>query len=65
MKDKVFTLNMALKYVRSYYIHIRRAKPDYTKMDRAEPNYAEQNQGLHYHTVKWDLHSSEILCSKE
>jgi len=51
MKD-VFSLNMALKYVRSYYIHIRHAKPDHAKMDHAEPNHAEQNQGLHHHTVK-------------
>jgi len=51
--------------MRSYYIRIRRAKPDHAKMDHTEQNHAEQNQDLHHHIVKWDLHSSEILCSIE
>jgi len=44
MKDKVFSLNMALKYVRSYYICIRYVKPEHAKMDHAEQNHAEQNK---------------------
>jgi len=51
MKDKDFSLNMALKYMR-YYIRIRHTKPDHAKMDRAEPNHAEQTHGLHHHNIK-------------
>lgn len=50
MQHKVFSLNLAIKYVRLSYIRVQSAKPAHTKPDRPELDHAESNQGLHCQT---------------
>jgi len=61
MQDKVSSLNLLLRYVKSPYICVRSNEPDHAIPECSEPDHAEPNQGLHNQIIKWDLHSSEIL----
>lgn len=43
IQDEMFSLNLALKYMRSYEIHIRSTEPDHAKLDCSELDHAEPN----------------------
>ena len=45
-QDEVFSLNLAVKYVRLFSVHVWNAKPDCSQPNRAEPN-----KGMHRQTV--------------
>lgn len=58
IQDKCFYLNLAVKYVRSSYIHVWNAVQDQAKPDHAEPNvtcivkvWCEITTPLRYHTA--------------
>jgi len=51
MQGKFFSLNLALKYVRSSSISILCAEMDHAKLDQSEPDHAESYHGQHYQIV--------------
>jgi len=57
MQDADYPLNLALKYMMLYQIHVWTAELDSTKPDCSEGDHAEPNQGLHHQTIAWDLRS--------
>jgi hypothetical protein len=64
MQDEVFYLSLALKYVRSSWIHVWSAEPDHATPDCSEPDQVESNQDLQ-RQIMWDLRSVDILRSIE
>ena len=65
MQDEVFSLNLALKYVRSSWIHVWSAEPDHATPDCSEPDQVESNQDRQHQIIMWDLHLVDILRSTE
>jgi len=65
MQDKVSSLNLLLKYVRSPYICVWNSEADQAKPECSELDHAEPNQGLHNTLNKCDLHSTETLHRTE
>jgi hypothetical protein len=51
MLDKVFYLNLMLKYMRSSQICVVSAKLEHVKPDYSEQDHVEPNQGLHHQTI--------------
>jgi len=60
-----FPLNLALKCVRSSWIHVWNTELDHATPDCFEPDHVESNQDLQHQIVTWYLHSVDILRSIE